>query len=91
MKALGRKRPSILVHRDELMDYVKVGSAFRRPRDDNMTETAKIRSVYDDCSGIPHVRFDVVFEKPFLTTYSEGPRILSLETFFETFNEPVPT
>ena len=54
-----------------------------------MTETAKIQAVYKDCAGIPHVRFDVVFEKPARPTYRDGPRILSLETFFETFNEPV--
>lgn len=89
MVAGSRKLPSIFYQRGKSMEYVRAGSAFRRVRRDQMVETAEVTSVYTDSYGIPHVRFDVVFEKPHRPVHREGSRILSVKAFFETFQERV--
>ncbi len=84
-----RSLTSMFVMRNGTLEYVKPGCVFRRIRKDSMVETAEITAVYNDPSGIPHVRFDVVFEKPDCASYREGPRVLAVETFFQTFDERV--
>jgi hypothetical protein len=81
--------PSVFCLRGDKLEYIRAGSAFRRVRLDRMTETAEISSVYADPSGIPHVRFDVVFENPDRAVVREGPRILAVKTFIATFSERV--
>jgi hypothetical protein len=85
-----RKLPSMFFQRGNALEYIRAGSAFRRTHKDKMVETAEITSVYTDSCGIPHVRFDVVFEKPHRPVHRDGPRILSLKTFFDTFRDRVP-
>jgi hypothetical protein len=80
-----RRLPSMFFARGHSMEYVRNGSAFRRVRDDRVVETAKIDQVYLDTAGIPHVRFDVTFTHPHRGTHKDGPRVLSLKTFFDTF------
>lgn len=84
-----RSLTSLFVMRGGALEYIKPGGVFRRTRKDATTETAEITAVYNDPSGIPHVRFDVVFEKAGCASYREGPRVLAVETFFETFDERV--
>ncbi|HVO15707.1 MAG TPA: hypothetical protein VMV26_10860 [Alphaproteobacteria bacterium] len=85
----GRRMPSVFCLRGDRLEYIRAGSAFRRVRPDRMTETAEISSVYADSAGIPHVRFDVVFENPNRAAVREGPRILAVKTFIEMFSERV--
>jgi hypothetical protein len=85
----GRRLASIFCLRGDKLEYIRAGSTFRRARADSMTETAEINAVYADSAGIPHVRFDVVFENPNRATVREGPRILALKTFIQMFNERV--
>lgn len=89
MNAKARKLSSILVDRGDAFEYVKSGSAFRRLHSGRMVETAEILSVYTDGVGIPHVRFDVIFDKPQRPQYRDGPRILAVKTFFENYRERV--
>jgi hypothetical protein len=85
----GRSLTSLFVMRGGALEYIKPGGIFRRTREDAVVETAEIIAVYNDPSGIPHVRFDVVFEKPDCASYREGPRVLAVEIFFEKFDERV--
>ncbi len=84
-----RSLTSLFVMRGGALEYIKPGCVFRRTRKDAMIETAEITAVYNDPSGIPHVRFDVVFEKPDCASYREGPRVLAVKTFFQNFDERV--
>ena len=87
--ASGRKLKSMFVMQGDTLEYVSAGSAFRRVRSDEMTETARIDAVYTDATGIPHVRYDVVFQKPNADPLREGPRNLALRAFIENFSERV--
>ena len=89
MTGKGRKLTSMFVLRGNALEYVTPGNAFRRIHAGNMTETAEIKAVYTDQAGIPHVRYDVIFEKSHRAPYREGPRILALKTFFQNFDERV--
>lgn len=89
MTERGRHLTSLFVMRGGSLEYIKPGGVFRRTRKDTMIETAEITAVYNDPQGIPHVRFDVIFEKPDCDTYRDGPRVLALATFFETFDERI--
>lgn len=85
----GRRLPSMFFKRGKSIEYIRRGSSFRRARRSGETETAIVKSVYTDGYNIPHVRFDVVFEKPFRAPVKDGPRILSLKEFFKQFPDRV--
>jgi hypothetical protein len=85
----GRKMASVFCLRGDRLEYIRAGSAFRRVRADRAVETAEVSSVYADPSGIPHIRFDVVFENASREPVREGPRILAVKAFIETFTERV--
>jgi len=68
---------------------VRVGGLYRCRLPDGSVETALVRSVEDDLSGIPHVRFQLVKERPFMLRSQYGPRILSLAAFLQRFREGV--
>ncbi len=84
-----RRLTSIFFQRGHSLEYVRAGSTFRKVRKDQMVETAQIKSVYSDPSGVPHVKFDIEMRKPHWPTYKEGPRILSLPVFFKNYDERV--
>ena len=90
IKSSGSRRlTSIFYQRGHSLEYVRAGATFRKVRKDQMVETAEIKSVYADPAGVPHVKFDIEMCKPHWPTYKEGPRILSLPVFFETYGERV--
>ena len=62
---------------------VRVGGLYRRRLPDGTVELALVRSVENDLAGIPHVRFQLVKEKPFMLRHQAGPRILSLSAFID--------
>lgn len=73
-------------------DIVKAGATFRRERADHTVETAKVLSVDSDSFGIPHVRYELVFEKPSMSArIVDGPRVLALEAFADAYPECVST
>lgn len=84
-----RSLASMFVQRGKSVEYISAGNAYRNVRKDRMVETAEIRSVYTDGSGIPHIRYDVVIEKPHWPSYRDGPRVLAVQTFFNSFPERV--
>ncbi len=76
--------------RDNTMEFVKAGTRFRRTRSDKMVETARVLSIASDTFGIPHVKYELSVEKPLTRTLVvEGPRVLSLTAFADTYCERV--
>lgn len=74
--------------RIDIQEIVKAGATFRRERPDHTVETAKVLSVASDTFGIPHVRYELVFEKPSMCSrIVDGPRVLALSTFADTYRE----
>lgn len=80
---------SVFYARGQSMEYVRAGSAFRTTRKNRIIETAEVKSVYVDPAGVPHVKFDIELRKPNWPAYKEGPRILSLRSFFDHYKERV--
>lgn len=67
---------------DGHLDAIKEGKLFQRQHAHNMLETARILSIHDDQFGIPHVKYEVKFERPQERGRAfEGPRILALAVF----------
>ena len=66
---------------------VSAGSVFRRCRDNNIVETAKVRAVWADGAGIPHVEFDLRVQQRDVGL--DDHRTLSLSSFFLFFPAPV--
>ncbi|HTI87778.1 MAG TPA: hypothetical protein VL966_14325 [Alphaproteobacteria bacterium] len=67
------------------LEAIRTGSVFRRVRADRTVETAKVIAIDNDAYGIPHVRYEVVFGRPDRAPLAEGPRILALSRFAETY------
>lgn len=61
------------------------GAVFRRVRQDNTVETAKVIAIDKDSFGIPHVRYQVVFGRRDHAPLVEGQRVLALQRFAETY------
>lgn len=84
----GRERASVFVKRGRDMEYIRRGMSFRRVKPDKSIETAKVLSVVMDGQQIPHVRYEINLERPSqAVVFKDGPRILSLSTFTDTYRE----
>jgi hypothetical protein len=69
---------------------IRPGSMFRRVHRNKTVETARVVAVTTDSFGIPHVRYEVRFEKgEHPLTYFEGPRMLAMRTFADTYREQI--
>lgn len=60
------------------------GSIFHRESDGRVVEVAKVVAIYDDRAGIPHVRFELSYQRPMRTDF-EGLRVLALEVFAQRY------
>jgi hypothetical protein len=67
------------------LNAIRTGAVYRRVRADRTVETAKVIAIDNDPFGIPHVRYEVVFGRPDRAPLAEGPRILALQRFAETY------
>jgi len=73
--------------RGSSLEYITAGSTFRRT-EAHVVETAEVLSVSTDSFGIPHVRYNVSFQRPARTaTHHEGQRVLALKSFAERYTE----
>ncbi len=68
---------------------LKVGVLYCARLGDGTVETALVRSVREDVSGIVHVRFDLYKDRPQMLRRRVGPRILSLSTFRQRYREEI--
>ncbi len=68
---------------------LKPGELYRRPRADRVAETATVLGLCSDLLGIPHVRFNLAYDRPDSGHFEGGLRILALPSFIETYRERV--
>tara|TARA_Y100001968_G_scaffold271533_1_gene263217 strand:- start:3081 stop:3470 length:390 start_codon:yes stop_codon:yes gene_type:complete len=80
---------SFFFKRGKDIEYVREGSQFRHVRRDGLIETARILSVATDLHGIPHVRFQVSFDRPDQNQVDGGARMLALKAFADRYRERV--
>ena len=70
----------MLFKRHTEVEDVQAGSVYCRVHRDSIVETARVVSVEQDGLGIPHVRFNIFFERPD-RKFLEDARVLALESF----------
>jgi hypothetical protein len=64
---------------------VKPGDCYRKSHGKGVTETATVVDLRTDTAGIPHVRFQVRFERPASEYIETATRILALGAFRNTY------
>ena len=75
--------------RSESAASVEPGSVFRRQSEErNLVETASVLKVKADSFGIPHVHYNIVYQRPH-ETIADGPRVLALETFRKRYRDRI--
>jgi hypothetical protein len=67
---------------------VKEGARFRHCPDKSRAAIARVIGI-SSARGIPHVRFQLEFERAPGELVIDGPRLLCLETFTRLYREPV--
>lgn len=73
-------------YRQDVSDKVSEGALFERKHPHNLIETARVLSVGKDQFGIPHVKYEVKFERAQERgRMFEGPRVLALSVFADNF------
>ena len=72
------------------LEYITAGSTFRRT-EAQVIETAEVLSISTDTFGIPHVRFNVSFQRPTRSVTHEGQRVLALKSFAARYTERCAT
>lgn len=72
--------------KNELVNEIREGGLFERKHSHNMLETARVLSIGEDQFGIPHVKYEVKFERPQERGRAfEGPRVLALTVFADNY------
>lgn len=82
-----KDRSNIFARRGAEIELIKAGGVFRHRGADNLVETAEVIGITSDATGIPHVRYQVMIERPFFGRMIDGPKILNLQSFVERFTE----
>lgn len=82
-----KDRSNIFARRGQDIELIKAGGVFRYRGNDDYVETAQVLGITSDATGIPHVRYQVLVERPNMGRSIEGPRLLNLRTFIERFSE----
>ena len=86
--ARGRERSIVLFKRGRKMSFIKAGHMFTRTHPVHTIEIARVLSVAADTFGIPHIRYEIKYQRPQRAdSFFEGPRILALMTFTDTYPE----
>lgn len=61
---------------------------FERKHSHNLIETARVLSIAKDQFGIPHVKYEVKFERAQERGRAfEGPRVLALSVFADNYQQ----
>jgi hypothetical protein len=88
VEARGRERASVLFKRGRKMGLIKKGDMFVKTHADDSVEIARVLAVATDSFGIPHVRYEVKLQRHQRPdAYFDGPRVLALGTFTETYKD----
>lgn len=75
----------MFIKRKPSLDDIREGAIYRHERDGRVVEVAKVVSIYDDRDGIPHVRFELSYQRSMHTDF-EGLRVLARKTFAERYH-----
>lgn len=78
----------MFIKRKSLPEEIREGAVYQREHGGRVVEVAKVISLYDDRAGIPHVRFELSYQRSTRTDF-EGMRVLAREIFAEMYH-PVP-
>jgi len=88
VNARGSERSSMLFKRGRRMALIKAGDLFSRTHPDRTVEIARVLAVSTDGYGIPHIRYEIKFHRPQRSnSFFEGPRVLALGTFADTYTD----
>jgi hypothetical protein len=87
MNGRAQKLSSVFYRRGDLLEFIKAGAAFRRILADRTVETAKVRDLYADLYGIPHMRYELTIKRPGRQPDPTGPRTMALKVFCQTVAE----
>jgi len=69
------------------VDSIHEGAFFKREHSNNLAETGRVLSVGNDTFGIPHVKYEVRFERSQERGRAfEGPRMLALSVFADNYS-----
>ncbi len=63
---------------------IREGAMYARESNGRIVEVAKVVSLHDDRAGIPHVRFELSYQRPTRIDF-EGLRTLALDVFAERY------
>lgn len=74
----------MFIKRKSSSDDIREGAIYQHERDGRVVEVAKVVSIYDDRDGIPHVRFEMSYQRSTRSDY-EGLRVLAREVFAERY------
>lgn len=80
----GCRRNSTFFKKKGDMNFVRAGCQYSRKVRGMGLETARVLSVAADHRGIPHIRYELIFERQ-QQRFVDGPRMLSLDTFQRTY------
>lgn len=68
---------------------ITAGARFRHCPDTSRTSVARVIGM-SNTGGIPHVRYQLEFERAPGELEIDGPRLLCLESFTRIYREPIP-
>ena len=69
------------------LEEIHEGAFFRREHSNNLIETVRVLSIGEDTFGIPHVKYEVRFERSQERGRAfEGPRVLALPVFADHYS-----
>ncbi len=72
-------------------EQVQPGVTFRFVHPNHLIETAKVLSVGADRYGIPHVQYQVRFQRSNRSVFEESRRMLALSSFADRYRERMPS
>ncbi len=79
-------------NKQAVRDSVQEGEFFKRQHSNNLIETVRVLSVGKDTFGIPHVKYEVRFERAQERgRLFEGPRVLALSVFADHYHHCAET
>ncbi|MFQ5959658.1 MAG: hypothetical protein ACE5LF_09850 [Alphaproteobacteria bacterium] len=64
---------------------VREGNLYQREYDGRVVEIAKVVELYGDRAGVPHVRYELSYQRPTRADF-EGLRVLALQSFVERYH-----
>jgi hypothetical protein len=87
MTGRAKRLSSVFYKRGELLEYIRPGTSFRKTHADRTVETAEVAGLFVDPYGIPHIKFELLIERPGRQGYRPGSRTMALKKFCETYGE----